>query len=60
MATDWKDVIWNLEGENVHSVLSAPGPADDVNEDQTGTQPTMQVTKYSPNLGQQQRGREAL
>ena len=27
-ATDWKAAAWNLEEENVHSVLSAPGPAD--------------------------------
>ena len=36
-ASDWKAAAWNLEGENVHSVLSAPGPADDVTKDWRGT-----------------------
>ena len=36
-ASDWKAAAWNLEGDNFHSVLSAPGPADDVTEDLRGT-----------------------
>ena len=59
MATDWKAAAWNREGENVHSVSSAPGPAEDMTKDLTGIQPPIQVTEYKPNLGQQQRGREA-
>ena len=51
-ATDWKAVAWNLEGENVHSVLYAPGPAVDVTKDLGGTWPPIQVTEYKLNLGQ--------
>ena len=37
MATDWKAAARNLEGEHVHSVLFAPGPAEAVTQDLTRT-----------------------